>query len=129
VPGSIAVLPFVNMSPDAEDEYLSDGLTEELISVLSRLSGLRVTARTSAFAFKGQNLDVRRIGDSLGVATVLEGSVRKAADRWRVSAQLINVADGYHDPERHRPPDRRCPSRTGAGRRAAGHGAPAHRQS
>jgi len=93
---SIVVLPFVSMSPDPDDEYFSDGLTEELINALSNVEGLHVVARTSAFAFKGQNIDVRTIGDSLGVETVLEGSVRMSGDRLRMTAQLINVADGYH---------------------------------
>jgi adenylate cyclase len=93
---SIAVLPFVNMSPDRENEFLSDGITEDLIAALSRVTGLRVPARTSAFVFKGKNEDIRRIGQVLNVDTVLEGSVRKSGDRLRIAAQLINVADGYH---------------------------------
>lgn len=92
---SIAVLPFVNLSDDPQDEYFSDGLAEELMSALGRIPDLRVAARTSAFAFKGRNVDVRQIGEELGVATVLEGSVRRAGDRVRVRAQLINVADGF----------------------------------
>src|SRR5438128_801828 len=95
---SIAVLPFVNMSADKNDEYLSDGMTEELINVLSKMPGLRVPGRTSCFAFKGKNEEdiFRRVGDQLHVGTVLEGSVRKAGDKLRVTAQLINVSDGYH---------------------------------
>jgi TolB-like protein/Flp pilus assembly protein TadD len=93
---SIAVLPFVNMSSDPENEYLSDGLTEDLIMAFSRLKGLRVPARTSSFAFKGKNEDVRRIGQQLNVTNVLEGSVRKVGNRLRITAQLINVADGDH---------------------------------
>jgi serine/threonine-protein kinase len=95
---SIAVLPFVNMSADKNDEYLSDGMTEELINVLSKVPGLRVPGRTSCFAFKGKNeQDIfRKVGDQLHVGTVLEGSVRKAGDKLRVTAQLINVSDGYH---------------------------------
>ena len=93
---SIAVLPFVNMSPEPENEYFSDGLSEELINALSTLEGLHVTARTSAFRFRGKELDIREIGRLLNVATVLEGSVRKAGRRIRITAQLINVADGYH---------------------------------
>jgi adenylate cyclase len=93
---SIAVLPFVNMSLDPENEYLSDGLTEDLIMAFSRLKGLRVPARTSSFAFKGKNEDIRRIGEQLNVKTILEGSVRKAGNRLRIAAQLINVADGDH---------------------------------
>jgi adenylate cyclase len=93
---SIAVLPFLNMSSDPENEYLSDGLTEELIMAFSQLKGLRVPARTSSFAFKGKNEDVRRIGEQLNVTKILEGSVRKAGERLRITAQLINVADGNH---------------------------------
>jgi adenylate cyclase len=93
---SIAVLPFLNMSPDPENEYLSDGLTEDLIMAFSRLKGLRVPARTSSFAFKGKNEDIRRIGDQLNVKTILEGSVRKAGNRLRITAQLINAVDGDH---------------------------------
>jgi TolB-like protein/tetratricopeptide (TPR) repeat protein len=93
---SLAVLPFVNMSPDPENEFLSDGIAEDLIMALSRVPGLRVPARTSAFAFKGKTQDIRVIGQMLTVETVLEGSVRKAGNRLRVTAQLINVADGFH---------------------------------
>src|SRR5207249_2674709 len=95
---SIAVLPFVNMNADNNDEYLSDGMTEELINVLSKVPGLRVPGRTSCFAFKGKNEEdiFRKVGDQLHVGTVLEGSVRKAGDQLRVTAQLINVSDGYH---------------------------------
>ena len=93
---SIAVLPFLNMSSDPENEYLSDGLTEDLIMAFSRLKGLRVPARTSSFAFKGKNEDVRRIGQQLNVKKILEGSVRKVGDRLRITAQLINAADGDH---------------------------------
>ena len=95
---SIAVLPFVNMSADKNDEYLSDGMTEELINVLSKMPGLRVPGRTSCFAFKGKNEEdiFHKVGDQLHVGTVLEGSVRKAGDKLRVTAQLINVSDGYH---------------------------------
>jgi adenylate cyclase len=93
---SIAVLPFVSMSSDPENEYLSDGLTEDLTMAFSRLKGLRVPARTSCFAFKGKNEDIRRIGQQLNVKTILEGSVRKAGERVRITAQLINVADGDH---------------------------------
>jgi serine/threonine-protein kinase len=95
---SVAVLPFVNMSADKNDEYLSDGMTEELINVLAKVPGLRVPGRTSCFAFKGKNEEdiFRKVGDQLHVGTVLEGSVRKAGDNLRVTAQLINVSDGYH---------------------------------
>lgn len=95
---SIAVLPFVNMSADKNDEYLSDGMTEELINVLAKVPGLRVPGRTSCFAFKGKNEEdiFRKVGDQLHVGTVLEGSVRKVGEKLRVTAQLINVSDGYH---------------------------------
>ncbi|MGB8320187.1 MAG: protein kinase, partial [Ignavibacteriaceae bacterium] len=93
---SIAVLPFINMSADPEQEYFCDGLTEELINALSKIQDLKVVARTSAFTFKGGSYDVRKIGRKLDVKTILEGSVRKSADRVRISAQLINVMDGYH---------------------------------
>jgi serine/threonine-protein kinase len=93
---SIAVLPFVNLSSDRENEYFSDGITEEIINALANVEGLRVVARTSAFSFKGKNVDLRQVGGVLGVGTVLEGSVRRDGGRLRVTAQLINVADGYH---------------------------------
>jgi serine/threonine-protein kinase len=93
---SIAVLPFRNMSADAENEYFSDGITEEIINALSKIEALRVASRTSAFAFKGKDQDVRGIGAELGVRTVLEGSVRRSGSRLRVTAELVNVADGYH---------------------------------
>jgi TolB-like protein len=93
---SIAVLPFVNMSADPENEYFTDGIAEEIINALTKVQALRVAARTSAFAFKGKNQDVRKVGEQLSVSTVLEGSVRKAGNRLRVMAQLISVADGYH---------------------------------
>ncbi len=93
---SIAVLPFVNMSRDADDEYFSDGLSEEIINALVKVPGLKVIARTSAFAFKGQNTDIRKVAEVLGVANVLEGSVRRAGNRIRVTAQLITAADGSH---------------------------------
>ncbi len=95
---SIAVLPFVNLSADKNDEYLSDGMTEELINALARVPGLRVPGRTSCFAFKGKTeADIfRKVGDQLQVDTVLEGSIRKAGEKLRVTAQLINVSDGYH---------------------------------
>ncbi len=92
----IAVLPFVNMSADAENEYFGDGLAEELINALAQIEGLRVVARTSAFQFKGQTLDVREIGQRLNAEIILEGSVRKAGNQLRITAQLIDVADGYH---------------------------------
>jgi len=93
---SIAVLPFANMSPDPEQEYFCDGMAEEIINALSQLENLRVIARTSAFSFKGKNEDVREIGRKLGVETLVEGSVRKAGDHLRVTAQLIAVKDGSH---------------------------------
>jgi serine/threonine protein kinase/Tfp pilus assembly protein PilF len=92
---SVAVLPFVNMSSDPENEFFSDGLAEELINALSKVGGLRVASRTSSFAFKGKNEDVRKIAEQLGVRTVLQGSVRKSGNRLRISAQLANAADGY----------------------------------
>ena len=95
-PPSVAVLPFLNMSSDKENEYFGDGLAEEIINALTRVPGLRVIARTSAFAFKGKQEDVRRIAELLGVRNVLEGSVRKAGNRIRVTAQLITAADGSH---------------------------------
>lgn len=93
---SIAVLPFVDLSPDSANEYFCDGLVEELITSLSKLDQLRVAARTSAFAFKGKSADVREIGQKLNVGAVLEGSVRKSGNRVRIAAQLISAADGYH---------------------------------
>ena len=93
---AIAVLPFTNMSADPENEYFSDGITEEIINAVAGVSSLRVTARTSAFQFKGKEYDIREIGRKLNVGTVLEGSVRKAGHKVRVTAQLISVADGFH---------------------------------
>jgi serine/threonine-protein kinase len=93
---SIAVLPFANLSADKENEYFSDGLAEEIINALTHVRGLKVTARTSAFAFRGENQDIRKIAEMLNVRTILEGSVRRAGSRIRVTAQLINAADGYH---------------------------------
>lgn len=93
---SIAVLPFVNMSSDPENEFFSDGITEEIINALTRVNGLQVTARTSSFAFKNDLDDIRTIASKLGVTHVLEGSVRRAGSRVRVTAQLISANDGYH---------------------------------
>ena len=93
---SIVVLPFVNMSADPENEYFSDGLTEEIINALTQLKELRVVARTSSFVFKGKSTDIAKIGHKLNVNNVLEGSVRKDRTKLRITAQLINVADGYH---------------------------------
>ena len=93
---SLAVLPFVNMSSDPENEYFTDGITEELLNVLAQVPGLQVTARTSSFAFKDQNRDIKQIGAQLGAKSILEGSVRKSGNRIRITAQLINAVDGYH---------------------------------
>jgi TolB-like protein/Tfp pilus assembly protein PilF/tRNA A-37 threonylcarbamoyl transferase component Bud32 len=93
---SIAVLPFASLSADKENEYFGDGLAEEIINALTKVPGLRVTARTSAFAFRGKDQDIRTIATALNVDTVLEGSVRKAGNRVRVTAQLIKSSDGYH---------------------------------
>ena len=93
---SLAVLPFVNMSAVAENEYFSDGLTETLLNMLAQVEGLKVTARTSSFAFKGQNKDVREIAATLDVRAILEGSVQRAGDRVRITAQLIDASDGKH---------------------------------
>ena len=93
---SIAVLPFTNLSSDPEQEYFCDGLAEELIDALARLDGLRVVGRTSSFQFRGEGHDLREVGQKLSVRTVLEGSVRKAGNRLRVNAQLIDTDDGYH---------------------------------
>ena len=93
---SVAVLPFANLSADPDNEYFTDGLTEELISALANVEGLRIPARTSVYALKGTNLDIHEIGRRLGVDNILEGSVRKAGDQLRISAQLIKVADGFN---------------------------------
>lgn len=93
---SIAVLPFVNMSSDPEQEYFSDGISEELLNGLAKIESLKVAARTSSFSFKGQNLPVGEIAEVLGVAHILEGSVRKSGSQIRVTAQLIRVSDGFH---------------------------------
>lgn len=93
---SIAVLPFADMSPGGDQRYFSDGITEEILGALVKIRDLKVAARTSAFAFRDRDMDMRAIGDSLGVAFLIEGSVRKAGDQLRVTAQLIDVADGTH---------------------------------
>ncbi|HSM09348.1 MAG TPA: tetratricopeptide repeat protein [Gemmatimonadota bacterium] len=93
---SLAVLPFVDMSPDRDQEYFSDGITEETLNVLAKLPELRVAARTSAFAFKDRQMDMRAVGDSLGVAYLIEGSVRKSGDQLRITAQLIDSRTGSH---------------------------------
>ena len=114
---SIAVLPFLNLSGDPGDDYFGDGLAEEIGNVLSRIEGLRVAARTSAFAFRDRQIDAKQIGDTLGVGMLLEGSVRRAGERVRIGAQLIRAADGLslwsdrwdrraHDVERVRDPGR-----------------------
>lgn len=93
---SIAVLPFLNMSPDREGEYFGEGIAEEILNGLAQVPGLQVASRTSALAFHQQHLDIRAMASRLGVRAVLEGSVRRAGDRVRITAQLINAADGYH---------------------------------
>jgi TolB-like protein len=93
---SIAVLPFLNMSPDKDNIYFSEGITEEIINVLTKMEGLDVTARTSSFAFKGRDMDIREIGSKLDVRFILEGSVRKAGNRVRITAQLIDTGSGFH---------------------------------
>jgi serine/threonine protein kinase/tetratricopeptide (TPR) repeat protein len=93
---SLAVLPFANLSADKENEYFSDGLAEEIINALTQLPGLKVTARTSSFAFRGKEVDIREIAAKLNVEHILEGSVRRAGSRIRVTAQLVSAADGYH---------------------------------
>lgn len=95
-PRSIAVLPFVNMTTDAENEFFSDGLSEEILNSLARIDGMQVVGRTSSFQFKGKNEDLRIIGEKLGVGTVLEGSVRREGERARITAQLIRASDGIH---------------------------------
>ncbi|MCE3285809.1 MAG: hypothetical protein K0R70_2065 [Steroidobacteraceae bacterium] len=93
---SIAVLPFTNLSGDPAKDYFSDGMSEELLNLLARVPGLQVAARTSAFAYKGKNVDIRQVGEELGVETVLEGSVRQAGDKVRITAQLIDTETGFH---------------------------------
>jgi TolB-like protein len=93
---SIAVLPFVNMSDDAKNDYFSDGITEEILNALAQIPNLKVAARTSAFAFKGKEEDLRKVGEVLGVATVLEGSVQKSGNEVRITAQLIDTRTGFH---------------------------------
>lgn len=93
---SIGVLPFINMSNDPEQEYFSDGMAEEILNSLSHLKDLKVAGRSSSFQFKGKNVDLHEVGEKLGVGTVLEGSVRKQGNKLRITAQLINVEDGFH---------------------------------
>jgi TolB-like protein len=95
-PQSIAVLAFADLSPDRDQEYFGDGIAEEILNALVRLPGLRVAGRTSSFHFKGRNEDLRTIGATLGVAHILEGSVRKQGERLRITAQLVRSADGFH---------------------------------
>ncbi|MGH9947225.1 MAG: hypothetical protein ACRD6X_08510 [Pyrinomonadaceae bacterium] len=87
---SIAVLPFVNVSADSENDYFCDGLAEELLNALTKIDNLKVVARTSSFFFKGKNIDIGQIGDALGVSTILEGSVRKSGNRLRITVQIVN---------------------------------------
>jgi len=93
---SSAVLPFLNLSADPENEFFADGITEEIINALAQIEQLHVVARSSAFSFKGKHIDLRTIGEQLNVRTILEGSVRRAGNHLRITAQLVNVADGYH---------------------------------
>src|SRR4249919_3799498 len=93
---SIAVLPFVNMSADADNEYFCDGLAEELLNALAKIDDLKVAARTASFSFRGKNDSMAEIGRVLNVRSILEGSVRKAGNRVRITVQLINSSDGYH---------------------------------
>jgi len=93
---SIAVLPFVDMSPDKDQDYFCDGIAEEIINALTRVGGLDVASRTTSFSFKGRNVDIRTIGRRIGVDAVMEGSVRKAQNRLRINSQIVSVADGYH---------------------------------
>jgi TolB-like protein len=93
---SIAVLPLVNMSSDKETDYFSDGLAEELLNLLAKVDSLRVAARTSSFAYKGQNQNIQEIGKELNVGYLLEGSVRRSGDKVRITTQLVSVADGFH---------------------------------
>jgi TolB-like protein len=93
---SIAVLPFLNLSMDPENELFADGMSEEIISTLAQIKNLHVVARTSSFSLKGKHLDLRTVGQQLNVRTMLEGSVRRSGDRLRITAQLVNAADGYH---------------------------------
>jgi serine/threonine-protein kinase len=92
----VAVLPFVNMSPEPEQDYFCDGITEEITNSLTRLSGLNVIARTSAFHFKGANIDIREVGQRLGADLVIEGSVRKAGEQLRITVQAIQTKSGHH---------------------------------
>src|SRR4029078_304705 len=93
---ALAVLPFVNMSSDKEQEFFSDGIFAELLNLLGRIPELKVTARTSSFSFKGKNVEIPEIARQLHVANILEGSVRKSGDQVRITAQLIHASDGFH---------------------------------
>jgi TolB-like protein len=93
---SIAVLPFINMSAEPDNEYFSDGITEEIINALTKVQELKVIARTSSFSYKGKNIDVREIARQISVSSILEGSVRRIKNRVRITAQLINALDGTH---------------------------------
>jgi TolB-like protein/AraC-like DNA-binding protein len=93
---SIVVLPFLNLSQDQDNEFFADGMTEEIINALAKVEGLKVIARTSSFAYKGKHIDVRKIGEELGVSSILEGSIRKSSKRLRITAQLISAEDGTH---------------------------------
>ena len=93
---AIAVLPLANMSADPENEYFSDGITEDIINALAKVPGIQVASRTSSFAFKGRDVDLRQIGDKLGVTSVLSGSVRKVGNRIRIVVQFVPVESGYH---------------------------------
>src|SRR5687768_13096207 len=93
---TIAKSPFINMSNDPEQDYFGDGIAEEILNSLVHLKELKVAGRTSSFQFKTKNTDLREIGEKLGVRTIMEGSVRKQGNRLRITAQLINVEDGYH---------------------------------
>ena len=90
------MLPFTNLSGDNAKDYFSDGMSEELLNLLARVPGLQVASRTSSFAYKGRNIDIREVGSQLGVDTVLEGSVRQAGDQVRITAQLIDTETGFH---------------------------------
>src|SRR4029079_13022598 len=92
---SIAVLPFHNLSGDAEQEFFADGITEEILNALAQIEGLRVAGRSSAFSFKGRNEDLRSVGAKLNVGTILEGTLRRSGDRLRITAQLIDASNGY----------------------------------
>src|SRR5439155_21022513 len=92
---SVAVLPFLNLSADPENDLFADGMTEEIINALTQIKKLHVAARTSSFSFKGKQVDLRVVGERLHVRTVLEGSVRRAGNHLRITVQLVNAADGY----------------------------------